>query len=412
MGLDFQPVLLGGDLNCYSVARAFHEAYGKISKVFGRYPLKETQKTRILDFNAVPDLDTDEGLLRTLNAYAQENPDIKKIVLGCTDDYAALLSRNKEELSKNYLVPYCNYELFEELESKEDFYRCCETHGIPYPKTITIKPESDLSIIDTLPFTWPVIVKPSSSIEYWKYPFDGMEKVYEAQDAKAAQSIIKTIYASGYNESIIVQDLIPGEDCAMRVLTVYCDSKAKVKMMCLGNVLLELHTALGRGNHAAILTEYNAELMEKYAQFLESIGFVGFANFDIKYDVRDGEYKAFEINLRQGRSNYYVTGAGHNIAELLVNDWVLQKDLGDPVFCKEESFWRTIPKSVVWNYTGDKELVKQAQALDAAGKSSTSLDYAYDLRLNLPRWIYLKGHYYRYAQKYRKHFSGQETQTT
>ena len=30
------PVLMGADLNCYSVARAFHEAYGVNSYAFGR----------------------------------------------------------------------------------------------------------------------------------------------------------------------------------------------------------------------------------------------------------------------------------------------------------------------------------------------------------------------------------------
>ena len=34
----FQPLLFGGDINVYSVARAFHEAYGVRSIAYGRYP--------------------------------------------------------------------------------------------------------------------------------------------------------------------------------------------------------------------------------------------------------------------------------------------------------------------------------------------------------------------------------------
>ena len=35
--LSFQPLLFGGDINVYSVARAFHEAYGVRSIAYGKY---------------------------------------------------------------------------------------------------------------------------------------------------------------------------------------------------------------------------------------------------------------------------------------------------------------------------------------------------------------------------------------
>ena len=96
-------------------------------------------------------------------------------------------------------------------------------------------------------------------------------------------------------------------------------------MMCLGHVLLEEHTPHGLGNHAVIITEPNQELMKRVRNLLEDLHYVGFSNFDIKFDRRDGKYKFFEINTRQGRSNYYVTGSGFNVAKYIVEEYVYGK---------------------------------------------------------------------------------------
>ena len=52
-----------------------------------------------------------------------------------------------------------------------------------------------------------------------------------------------------------------------------------------------------------------------------------FSNFDIKYDERDNTYKVFEINLRQGRSNFYVTGAGYNLAKYITEDYIYNNEI-------------------------------------------------------------------------------------
>ena len=52
--LNFQPLLFGGDINVYSVARAFHEAYGVKSVCFGKFASGPAYGSTILDYRVCP----------------------------------------------------------------------------------------------------------------------------------------------------------------------------------------------------------------------------------------------------------------------------------------------------------------------------------------------------------------------
>ena len=407
--LSIIPVLIGADLNCYNVARAFHEEYGVKSYAFGRYAIGASNYTRIIKFTIVEHIDDPEVMIKTLTDFADEHKDATLIAFGCTDDYASMLIHYGDRLRPRYIVPYIGPELFERLAYKASFYEDCDRHGILYPKTKIITPESDLGtelVEENLGFSYPIIIKPSASAVYWRYPFDGMKKVYTAASSGEAGIIISRIYSSGYPEKIILQDMIPGDDSKMRVLTAYSDREGKVRMMCLGHVLLEEHTPKGLGNHCAIITEANRPLMERFKAYLEETGFVGYSNFDIKYDERDGTFRAFEINLRLGRSNYYVTSSGCNIAKYIVDEYVLGKKAEGTYFCENESFWHSVPKGVVYSYCRDASLVAKAKSLTKAGKAHPSLWYSPDVCMNPKRFFYLimhgKNHYGKFKKYYGK----------
>lgn len=401
------PVLIGADMNCYSVARAFHEAYGVQSHAFGRWAMGDTMYSRIVHCTYVPDVDDPDVLLRTVTEFANAHKDAVCVVLGCTDDYASLLIDLRDRLPENCVAPYITPALRDKLVSKADFYAMCDKYAIPYPRTVVAAGPMDEASLreEALGFSYPIIVKPSSSILYWKYPFDGMKKVYTAGSPAEAAAILKTIYAAGYPDRVILQDRIPGDDSFMHVLTAYCDKNAQVKMMCLGHVGLEEHTPKALGNHAAIITEYNEPLMTKLKTFLEAVGYTGFANFDIKYDSRDDSYRVFEINLRQGRSNYYVTGAGHNIARYVVEDRVLGHDLGECVMNRGETFWHSVPRAVVYRYVRDAAFVEKARSLAKQGKETCTFRYKKDLRFNPRRFAYYLVHMQRYFKKFKTYYS-------
>ena len=400
---DFIPVLIGADMNCYSVARAIHEEYGKESYVFGRFAAGDTKYSKIVHCSYNPELSNPDVLVETVNAFAAEHADTTCLVWGCTDGYAALLMEVQDRLRENCVTLYIDVELRDKLVDKADFYKMCEKYHIPYPKTFYAEhplPAEELTE-EKIGFVYPIIVKPSMSETYWEHPFEGMKKVYTADSPEEAAEILELIFGAGYPDQILLQDMIPGDDSNMRVLTGYSDRNNKVKMMCFGHVGLEEHTATALGNPCAIITEPNEELQNVVKNWLEEIGYTGFSNFDIKYDSRDGSYKVFEINLRQGRSNYYVTGSGNNIARYVVEDRILHNDLGECHMNTNEAFWHSVPAKVVYEYVQDPKFVERAKKLAAAGKETSSLVYAPDLRFNPLRWAYVKVHLYRYFDKFK-----------
>lgn len=376
---EFIPVLLGGDINTYSVARAFYEQYQVKSYVFGKYQTGPSYNSQITIYEGNPAIDTDDYFMKRITRFAGEHADKKILLIGCGDSYVALASRHKDELPENVIAPYIDFELMDSLQQKERFYELCEKHGVDYPKTIVYKQEMGLDF--TCEFPYPVILKPSNSIAYWEHPFETQNKIYKIKDRKELEKVITEIYDAGYDDDLIIQDMIPGNDEYMRVLTSYSDQNGKVKMMCLGHVLLEEHTPHGLGNHAVIITEPNEELMGRVKNLLEDLHYVGFSNFDIKYDKRDGTYRFFEINTRQGRSNYYVTGSGFNVAKYFVEDYIYHRELPYEE-AKEEHLWMTVPKGVAYKHVKNPEYVAKMKKLVSEGKMVNPVFKKGDLKLN------------------------------
>ena len=240
---EFIPVILGGDINTYSVARAFYEEYKVKSYVFGKFNTGPSYQSRFTEYEGKLEIDQDDYFVKRMNRFAEEHKDKKILMVGCGDSYVALASRHRNEFPSNVIVPYIDFELMDQLQHKELFYGLCEKHGIDYPRTIIHR--KGMGFDFPCEFSYPVIVKPSNSIAYWEHPFETQNKVYKLDSREEMEKVLHQIYDAGYDDAVIIQDMVPGNDEYMRVLTSYSDRNGKVKMMCLGHVLLEEHTPHG-----------------------------------------------------------------------------------------------------------------------------------------------------------------------
>ena len=397
---NFQPLLFGGDINVYSVARAFHEAYGIQSVCYGKFASGPAYGSTIIDYRVCPQNEDAATFRENVAKAAQEFADKTVLVIGCGDSYVKLAAENKQYFPENCIAATVSGELINTLINKEKFYALCDEYGIDHPGTFIYRKEMGHDF--ELNFQPPYICKPANGVAYWEHPFEGNEKVFTCPDRKNLEEVLDKVYASGYPDTMIIQDFIPGDDSYMRVLTNYSDRNGKVKLMCMGHVLLEEHTPHGIGNHAVILNEPCGPIAEKIKAFLEDIGYVGFSNFDIKYDQRDGKYKVFEINCRQGRSNYYVTGAGYNLARILVEDRVEHRPQPLTV-THNRSLWMVVPRRVAYDYT-PRRYHQEMRALIQAGAVTNPLRYGPDSALK--RKLKLEknqlGHFVKFKKYYHR----------
>ena len=371
MNTEFYPLLFGGDINVYSVSRAFYEAYGIKCSAVGKYRSFPCWGSAIINYRAEPKIEEPETFFRVACEFAEAHAGKPVLLIGCGDSYVKLIAEHKDRYPENVIAPYVSGEMINTLINKEKFYALCDRYGLDHPATFIHRKE--LGHDFELPFGAPYICKPSNGVEYWAHPFEGNDKVFILDSREKLEATLDKVYASGYTDSMIIQEFIPGDDSYMRVLTNYSDRNGKVTMMCLGHVLMEEHSPHGIGNHAVILTEYDEGLCKKIKALLEELHYVGFSNFDIKYDQRDRKYKAFEINCRQGRSNYYVTGSGRNVAKLVVEDRIEKQDKELDIV-KNRSLWMMVPKSIAFKFS-PKKYHGEMKTLIQCGAVSNSLYY-------------------------------------
>lgn len=401
----FFPVLLGGDLNCYSMARGFFAACGVRSQVFGREALGATRFSRYLSFTAVPELSDAAVCLRVLLDFAKKTPGSTRMLLACTDEYAAFLMRHREELSPFYTLS-APPETALVLADKEKFYQTCDRFGIPHPETVTLSGVPARTELDALGrrLGYPYILKPAESAVYWHYPFAGMEKVYTVNSTTAAEGVLGAVAASGYPGTMLAQKRVGNSDGDGYVLTLYFDRKGNAKLFACAHALLEEHTPRGRGNYAALVTAPLPPLCDALVAMLTAFSYRGFANFDLRRDPLNGEWVALEVNLRQGRSNGFLFAGGENPAAWLLRDLV-RGEACPPRILSRQVLFRTVPFSVIERYAEREADVRLAARLHERGAEDCPFDDRYDLFLNPCRRFYVTAHRRREKEKFRTYLT-------
>ena len=128
---NFQPLLFGGDINVYSVARAFHEAYGVKSIAYGKFLCFPCAYSAIIDYRPCLENEDEAVFLQNIRNVAAECEDKTVLVIGCGDSYVKMAAHLKDQFPANVKCNYISGELLDRLTDKEQFYALCDRHRPP-----------------------------------------------------------------------------------------------------------------------------------------------------------------------------------------------------------------------------------------------------------------------------------------
>jgi len=378
--LKFEVIIFGSDANAYYLARCFHEAYNRKARVIGAHSMSFVNHSKIVSPVFDLALWSPRHFAEWVNNYVIEIDAEKIVCISSNETYARLLVTNRDKLDSRIVFNYVELALLDTLIMKDKFYDTYKNSGF-LPKTCVYRfdgePEFD--------FGFPVVVKPADVISYGKISFEGKKKIYKAEDGAELTEILNLLKNSSYDDSVIIQEYIPGDDSALYDGVIYCNSRGKAELFAFAQIGLQEHEASMIGNAACLINGfstmgYDEKIPLQFKDFMESIDFRGFAELDIKYDSRDGKYKIMEINARQGRSSYYVAAAGYNLVEYLVDDLVYGKEK-DFVLVKDELLLTYVPKGIIKKYVVNEDFKRKAMELYREKKVYNPIIYKKDMPL-------------------------------
>ena len=367
----FFPIILGSDENAYGNARLFYEEYGIRPLLLCEKQLTATRYSHILTIEVIPDFSREEIFVRELLSFLRrEGKNGRKIlVIPCIDYYTDLLVRNYEKFEGRIANRFISKELLEKVNTKIGFAELADRYGLDTPQSVVVEQDQWETVIKELPFPFPVVVKPenSSASAFIKARIENKKKVNFIKNEEELRTLFRTIEQSSYRGRFVIQEMIHGGDDAVRVINTYSDVSGNVRLIALGQVVLGEHLPKMIGNHAAVISRYDKEIMDQIKHFLESIGYVGIANFDIQVDSRSGRTIFYELNPRPGRCSFFLRAAECNLMKVLVDDVVYGKQEGRR-YISERALWSNVPLYALMKHVKNPELLKEILELSRNGK--------------------------------------------
>lgn len=290
-------LIFGGGLQVISIARSLKE-YGHKVDVLGEHN-EVSCKSHFVDKCFDCDLSTLSA--SWMKSFIDDNH--YEVVIPMEDPFSDWLSRNKKEI-ETHTKARCavmDWEVYQLASDKTQLLAFCEKNGIPHPKTRLIGDDLD-AVASYVGF--PALIKPSHS--------NGARGIVKVDDVERFRAIApKVIVEHG---ECALQEYIHTKDYYFNVMLYRC-ADGSYSNHCIIKILR--YYPVKGGSSSLCITIENEKLLNICKQTLDTLQWVGFADFDL-LEKGDGDYRIIEINPRVPASVRAAAISGINYGEIIV----------------------------------------------------------------------------------------------
>lgn len=376
------PIIIGGDIGAYSLARSFHEAWGLTSVVVATVLTGAIRHSRIVEPRVEPNLADDQALVAVVREIAKQHEGRPMLLMGSADWYVEAIVRNRDAWP-DVTVPYVDAGTLERATDKVVFGDSAQRCGVPYPDTTVVDLARDLPDLSELPY--PVVAKAASTSDFHAVEYAGKAKVFYADSADQLREILHQAQQAQFTGQFLIQRRVRGGDDHMRVATCFVGHDG-VEDLVVGRVLVEEHTPGALGNPAAIVVEDFPDIEQGMRALVGELGWSGHANFDVKWDPDTGSHVFFELNPRLGRSNYYLSASGTNPTRALVREHFGVEP--PPAAPRTAAVYSILPLPLLLRYVHDRGT--RARLRRARWRRGIQHPLWYPADRNVRRWLYVQ----------------------
>lgn len=240
-----------------------------------------------------PDAEPDAWLHFMLHLAAEYKQ--RPVLIASADQFVTAIAKHADTLKSHYVFS-SGVALHGALAEKRTQYKLAWEHGMPMPHTVFAASLEEVQGFGR-DAVFPCLVKPNHFREWQAFPEShplSHQKVAVVNDAAQLCEMYKL--ASTITPEVILQEVIQGSDPTKSVYLSCYDGNGRR----IANAMFRELRCDPMGFGPASVTEpcFDQEVDEVCDHFLQSMGYSGICEIEVKRDTRDGRVKLIEANPR------------------------------------------------------------------------------------------------------------------